>query len=251
MKSILTLSILASNLFYGQYHVPDFDITKFINDGGISKEIYTKQKDKLELSEKYYFDKNSKTIKVALDKDMNNGTSLIGLDYILDNENRISEEKNHFKDNQLSEKFTQIIKYKYTRSSKQLSYFDSNNKVYLKIFFFYNDKDELVESIKISDDLVLHERTITYKLDKYEISESEKFTFPKYKTITKSKLDTNGFPIYIESKIDIYSTPKQYMPDSVLYYENEVDKMGNLSKKYSIYKKNKELIQKVVTQYSP
>lgn len=135
MKIFLPLSILISNLFFGQYHVPGFNITKFINDGGISKEIYTQQDGQLKLNEKYSFDRYSNTIKVTLDQDMNNGSSLIGLDYILDKENRISEEKNHFKDNQLNEKFTQIIKYKYTTSSKQLSYYDSNNKVYLKHFF--------------------------------------------------------------------------------------------------------------------
>lgn len=250
MKILLPLSILVSNLFFGQYHVPHFNITKFINDGGISKEIYTQQNGQLKLNEKYSFDKYSNTIKVTLYQDMNNGSSLIGLDYILDNENRISEEKNHFKDNQLNEKFTQIIKYRYTKSSKQLSYYDSNNKVYLKTFFFYNDKDEVVESITLSnDDLILHERTINYKLDKYEISETEKFTFPKYKTVTKRELDKNGFSIYTESKIDIYSAPKQYMSDVVLYFENEIDQKGNLSKKYAIYGQKKELIQEVITQY--
>jgi len=251
MKILLPVFILINNLFFGQYHAPDFDITKFINDGGISKEIYTQQNGQLKLDEKYSFDRYSNTIKVILDKDMNNGTSLIGLDYILDKENRISEEKNHFKDNQLNEKFTQIIKYRYTKSSKQLSYYDSNNKVYLKTFFFYNDKDEVVESITVSnDDLILHERTINYKLNNYEISETEKFTFPKYKTVTKREFDKNGFPIYTESKIDIYSTPKQYIPDAILYFENEVDKKGNLSKKHIIYNKKKELIEKVITEYS-
>lgn len=108
----------------------------------------------------------------------------------------------------------------------------------------------MVESITLSnDDLILHERTINYKLDKYEISETEKFTFPKYKTVTKRELDKNGFSIYTESKIDIYSTPKQHMSDVVLYFENEIDQKGNLSKKYGIYGQKKELIQEVITQY--
>lgn len=98
MKILLPLFILISNLFFGQYHVPDFNITKFINDGGISKEIYTQQNGQLKLNEKYSFDKYSNTIKVTVDQDMNDGSSLIGLDYILDKENRISEEKNYFKD---------------------------------------------------------------------------------------------------------------------------------------------------------
>lgn len=250
MKIVSILSILISNLFFGQYHVPDFNITKFINDGGISKEIYRQKNNKLDLREKYSFDKLSNTVKLTLDEDMNDGTSLISVDYILDKENRISEERSIFKDKHSDTNFTQIKKYKYTKSSKQLSYYDSNNKVYLKTFFFYNDKNELVESINISnDDLVLHERTVHYKLNKYEITETEKFTFPKYKTVTKTELDKNGFPIYIESKIDIYSTPKQYLPDGILYFENEVDKKGNLSKKYSIYNKKKELIENVITEY--
>lgn len=39
------------------------------------------------------------------------------------------------------------------------------------------------------------------------------------------------------------------MSDVVLYFENEIDQKGNLSKKYAIYGQKKELIQEVITQY--
>ncbi|KPE49026.1 hypothetical protein [Chryseobacterium indologenes] len=251
MKIIFIILFLFSNLFYCQNYTPDFDISKFIQSGGISKEIYHKKNGKLELSDQFYYNKDSALINRITNQTLPDGGLLKKIKYFLDSQNRVIKEEIQTvnADSNPGTYSTQIVTYSYFNSHQIISFHDKKNKVYLKKYYFYNDKRELIESFTISnDDLTLHERNIYYKKDGYQINEKETYTGLKYKTIVKTKFDKNRFPIYIESKGRLIQDNEE-IPKQIAYYENEIDGKGNLSKVFIIEGKKKILIKEVINRY--
>ncbi|KMQ61340.1 hypothetical protein ACM46_14990 [Chryseobacterium angstadtii] len=247
---IIILSLII-NLFYSQDYIPDFDIPKFIKGGGVSKEIYRKKNGKLELSEKFYYEKDSALLKLTTHQILLDGNILTGVNYFLDSQNRIIKEEIQTSNSHVEPNIylTKNVTINYFDTYKVILFHDKQNKVYLKEYYFYNDKKELVESFIVSnDDLTLHERSIYYKKNGYQINEKETFTDPRYKTIVKTKLDKNGFPIYIESEGKLMQNNEK-IPKQITYYENEIDARGNLSKVFIMDGKKKELIKEVINKY--
>ncbi|MFZ4928950.1 hypothetical protein [Chryseobacterium sp. Mn2064] len=252
MKTIFIVLILISNFCCGQHYTPDFNVSKFIQSGGISKEIYQKKDEKLELSNQFYYNKDSALINRITNQKLSDGEILKGVKYFLDSQNRIIKEIIQTSNAQINPNTysTQIVTYNYFDSYQTVSFHDKNNKIYLKEYYFYNDKKELVESFIVSnDDLTLHERNIYYKKNGYQINEKETFTDPRYKTIVKTKFDKNGFPIYIESEGKLIQNNEK-IPKQIIHFENEIDKKGNLSKVYIVEGKKKELIKEIVSKYN-
>ncbi len=250
MRKIIAIFILISNLLYCQDYAVDFDISKFIESGGISKEVYRKINGKLELSEKFEYNKDSALVKLAINKELPGGLALKGINYFLDSKNRITKAEIKISDIYSSPNAysIQFVAYNYFDSRKVASFYNVNNKIDKKEYFFYNEKKELVENFTVSEDLVLQKRNIYYKKNGYQINESETYTALRYKTITKTKLDKNGFPIYIESEGKMIQSGEK-MPKQTTYFQNEVDEKGNLSKVYIIEGKKKILIQEVINKY--
>ncbi|UZT98339.1 hypothetical protein ODZ84_01855 [Chryseobacterium fluminis] len=250
MRILYIILVVIGSLCYGQDYTPDFDISKFIQTGGISKEIYRKKNGKLELNERFYYDKNSSILKLTTHQILLDGNIRKEINFFLDSKNRIVKEEIQISDPYDSNLYmTQIIKFEYFDSHKTMSFYDKKNKLYLKEYFIYNDKKELVENFSVSvGDLVLHKRTIYYRENDYQINETETYTDLKYKTIVKTKIDKRGFPFYIESE-GVLTEGTEVMPKQITYYENETDSKGNLSKVFIINDKKKELIKEVINRY--
>ncbi len=172
MRIIYIILAVIGSLCYGQDYTPDFDISKFIQTGGISKEIYRKKNGKLELNERFYYDKNSSILKLTTHQILLDGNILKEIIFFLDSKNRIVKEEIQISDPYDSNLYmTQIIKFEYFDSHKTMSFYDKKNTLYLKEYFIYNDKKELVENFSVSaGDLVLHKRTIYYRENDYQIN---------------------------------------------------------------------------------
>lgn len=236
---------------FSQDYTPDFDIPKFINSGGFSKEVYHKKNGKLILDEKYFYDKELNILRLTKRETLADGSILTGVNFFLDSKSRISKEEVYTIDPNIhNSNSVQILKYDYYDGFQTLSFYEKNNEVYMKKYFFYKNNQELKESFIISNnDLNLQEKNIYYKENGYEVNQKETYTYPRYRTIVKTKLDKNGFPIYVESKGEVIILDREEIPKQIIYYENDIDIKGNLSKISLIENKKKELIKEIINQY--
>jgi len=81
------------------------------------------------------------------------------------------------------------------------------------------------------------------------VIESQTFTSPRYKTITKTKLDKNGFPEKVIVEGEMLTMVKEQIPKQTFNYKNELDSKGNLYRVYEISHNIQKLVKKVNTIY--
>ncbi|MNU15337.1 hypothetical protein D3C71_34690 [compost metagenome] len=252
MRIFILILTVYSSILYSQEFTPSFDFKKFVDDGGVSKEIYTLKNDKLEVSEKYLYFEDQKKIILTTNTVQSDGRTIKEVAYTLDSKNRISKEEiKSFDTNGLNDSITsEILTHNYYDFGKTITFNDKFGKIFIKKYFFYKDEKTLVESLTISSyDLIIQERSLYYKDAIYDVSESQTFTSPRYKTITKTKLDKNGFPENVIVEGEMVTMGKEKIPKQIFNYKNELDSKGNLCRVYEIKDSNKKLVKKINTVY--